>query len=346
MGIENLLEKAQSFEIPAKSPRLRIAIIGSGGAGNNTITRLNLMGLEIANTIAINTDSAHLLTVKAKKKILIGKQLTKGLGAGGDPQIGERAAEYSYDEIEEAIGHPHIAFIVAGMGGGTGTGSAPIIAEIAKKAGAITIAMVTKPLSVENGRSSKAKYGIRRLKEVVDTVIVLENDRLLEIVPRLPVDQAFMVMDTLVADVIKNLTEILIDTSMINIDFADFRRVMSEEGDATILYGESSITEPSLVVEDTFNNHFLDVNYTDANAALIHLTVGSKAPPLETINKVMEGLTQNMAPEANIIMGIKQNPEYDGKIKVLMVVTGIKNEIIPHVAGNGVTEPFLHYISR
>ncbi len=345
MGIENLLEKAQNFEVPAKKPLLRIVIIGSGGAGSNTMTRLNLMGIQTARTIALNTDAAHLMTVKAERKILIGKQQTRGLGAGGDPTIGERSAEYSYDEIEEAIGNPHIAFIVAGMGGGTGTGSAPIVAEIAKKSGAITIAMVTKPFSVENGRSAKAKEGIRRLKEVADTVIVLENDRLLDIVPRLPINQAFMIMDMLIADVIKNLTEILTETSMINIDFADFRRVMSEEGDATILYGESALSEPSMVVEDTFNNRFLDADHTNAAAALIHLTVGSQAP-LETINEVMKGLTRDMAPDANIIMGIRQNPEYDGKIKVQMVVTGIKNEPIPHMIGKAVAEPFSKITSR
>lgn len=345
MGIENLLEKAQNFEIPAKTPRLNITVVGAGGAGNNTVTRLNMMGLRTAKTIAINTDAAHLTGVKAEKKILIGKQQTRGLGAGGDPAVGERAAEYSYDEIEDAVENPDIAFIVAGMGGGTGTGSAPIVAEIAKKSGAITIAMVTRPFSVENGRSAKAKEGIRRLKEVADTVIVLENDRLLEIVPRLPINQAFMVMDVLIADVIKSLTEILTETSMINIDFADFRRVMSEEGDATILYGESAISEPSMVVEDTFNNHFMDVDCTNAGAALIHLTVGSQIP-LETINTVMKGLTRDMAPDANVIMGIRENPEYDGKIKVQMVVTGIKSDLSPYMIGKGIAEPFSGITSR
>ena len=180
---------------------------------------------------------------------------------------------------------------------------------------------------------------------MADTVIVLENDRLLDIVPRLPVNQAFMIMDMLIADVIKNLTEILVDTSMINVDFADFRRVMSEEGDATILYGESSISDPSMVVEDTFNNHFLEVDHTNASAALIHLTVGSQAP-LETVNEVMKGLTRDMAPDANIIMGIRQNEEYEGRIKVQMVVTGIKNDPIPHMIGKGVAEPFSKISSR
>lgn len=329
MSMKSLLEKAKNYEIPAKTPSLRIKVIGAGGAGNNTLTRLSMMGLEIADTIAINTDAKVLSGVSAKKKLLIGKNLTKGLGAGGDPELGERAASDSFDEIEEAIGHPHIVFLTGGMGGGTGTGSLPIVAEIAKKSGAVTIAIVTMPFTAEKGRAVNAKEGVRRLKEVADTVIVLQNDRLLEILSRIPLKEAFMVMDVLIADVIKNLTEILVETSTINIDFADFKRVMAEEGDATILYGESNSMDPEPLIKEVFSQSFLDVDVSMASAALIHLTVGSSGPSVGTFGKIMTGLTKNMAPDANIVMGIRTDENFDGRMKVLMVVTGIKKDTVP-----------------
>ena len=335
MGIKNLLEKAKKYEIPAKTtPSLRIKVVGVGGAGNNTLTRLDMMGMEIAETIAINTDAKAIKSVIAKDKILIGKNITKGLGAGGDPDVGERAAESSFDEIEEKMGNPHIVFITGGMGGGTGTGAMPIVAEIAKKAGAITVAIVTMPFSSEKGRLINAKKGVQRLKEVADTVILLENDRLLEVVPRVTISEAFNVMDVLIADVIKNLSEILVESSTINIDFSDFRRVMAERGDATILYGEGPSNDPEMVVKDVFTNRFLDVDIGTASAALIHLTVGKNSEPtMGTFGRIMNGLTKNMAMNANIIMGVRESEETDSMVKVLMVVTGIKKDIPGGFAG-------------
>ncbi len=336
MSMESLLVKAQDYEMPAVKNALDIVVIGCGGAGNNTVTRLTMMGLDSVRTIALNTDAHHLHErVKADRKILIGRTLTKGMGAGGNPEIGERAAEYSIDEIAEAIGKPDIAFISAGMGGGTGTGSAHIAAEVARKAGAIVIGMVTRPFSVEGGqRAESAKYGIRRLKEVADSVIVLENDRLTEIVPRLQIEMAFTVMDTLIADVINNLSDALVNTSTMNIDFADFRRVMSENGDATILYGENSVRDASVLVDETLNSSFMKTDIKGAKAALIHFTVGiNSSASVETVNRVLKNLTKDMDPSANIIFGLRQSAEYDGKMKVLMVVTGIGKN--PAYAGRG-----------
>ena len=338
MSMKSLLEKAKNYEIPAKTPSLRIKVIGAGGAGNNTLTRLSMMGLEIADTIAINTDAKVLSGVSAKKRLLIGKKLTKGLGAGGDPAVGERAASDSFDEVEEAIGHPHIVFLTGGMGGGTGTGSLPIIAEIAKKSGAVTVAIVTMPFTAEKGRAKNAKEGVRRLKEVADTVIVLQNDRLLDILPRVALKEAFMVMDVLIADVIKNLTEILVETSTINIDFADFKRVMAEEGDATILYGESTSMDPEPLIKEVFSQSFLDVDISMASAALIHLTVGSHGPTVSTFGRIMEGLTKNMAPDANVIMGVRTDENMGDRMKVLMVVTGIKKDISRTISMNHVAQ--------
>ena len=327
MSMESLLRKAQDYDMPAVKNALDIVVIGCGGAGNNTVTRLNMMGLDSVRTIALNTDAHHLHErVKADRKMLIGRSLTKGMGAGGKPEIGERAAEYSIDEIAEAIGKPDIAFISAGMGGGTGTGSAHIAAEVARKAGAVVIGMVTKPFSVEGGqRAESAKYGIRRLKEVADSVIVLENDRLLQIVPRLQIELAFTVMDTLVADVINNLSDALVNTSTMNIDFADFKRVMSEQGEATILYGERSIADVNALVRETLSTRFMNTDIKGARAALVHFTVGTNSSAsVKTVYHVLDELTKDMDPEANIIFGLRQSAEYDGKMKVLMVVTGIE----------------------
>ena len=326
MSMETLLRKAQDYEMPAVKNALDIVVIGCGGAGNNTVTRLNAMGLEDVRTIAINTDVRHLHErVKADTKILIGKSITKGMGAGADPLIGERAASYSEDEIAEAIGKPDIAFITAGMGGGTGTGSAHIVAELAKKAGAIVIGMVTKPFRAEGGvRHKSAKYGIRMLKEVADSVIVLENERLLQIVPRLQIEMAFTVMDTLISDVISNLSDALTHTSTMNIDFADFKRVMSEQGDATILYGENSVHNPGVLVKETLENRFMSADIKGAKAALVHFTVGlNSSASVETVNNVLNDLKKDMDPEANIIFGLRQSAEYDGQMKILMVVTGM-----------------------
>jgi cell division protein FtsZ len=339
MGIKNLLEKAKEYEVPANTPSLRIKIVGVGGAGNNTLSRLNKMGLEIAETIAINTDARVLSSVPAIKKLLIGKKLTKGLGTGGDPDVGERAALDSYEDIEKAIGHPHLVFLTGGMGGGTAGGSLPIIAEIAKKTGALTVGIVTVPFSAEKGRANRAREGIRRLKEVADSVIVLENDKLLDIIPNVPLEDALRVMDVLIADVIKNLTETLIETSMINIDFADFKRVMAESGDATVLYGESSSMDPEPLIKDMFSNNFLEADISTARAALIHLTVGASfSPSVGTFGKIMEGLTRTMAPDVNIIMGIRQDKEFDGRIKAFMVVTGIRKDMIGDLEGSHVAQ--------
>ena len=326
MSMDSLLSKAQEFGLPAVKNALDIVVVGCGGAGNNTVTRLNQMGLESVRTIALNTDVVHLSElVDADKKLLIGKTLTKGMGAGGKPSTGELAAEYSIDEIEAAIGKPDIAFITAGMGGGTGTGSAHIAAEVAKKAGAIVIAMVTLPFSVEGGgRAESAKYGIQRLKEVADSVIMIENDRLVEIVPKLPLEMAFTVMDTLLSDVIGNLSDTLVNTSSMNIDFADFRRVMSEQGDATILYGENSISNTDAIVRETLGNRFIKSDIKGAKAALVHFTVGvSSSASVQVVHSVLGALTKGMDPSANIIFGLRQSSDYDGKMTVLMVVTGI-----------------------
>jgi cell division protein FtsZ len=198
----------------------RIVIVGCGGAGGNTITRLHKLGVRGAETIAINTDKIALDLVDADKKLLIGKNLTRGLGAGGFPEQGERAARESSRELEEMLQGADLVFVCAGMGGGTGTGSAPVVAEIAKKLGAIVTCMVSTPFNVERARLVKADEGLDKLRVTADSTVVLDNNRLLEFVPNLPINQAFSVMDQLVAETVKGISETISIPSLINLDFA------------------------------------------------------------------------------------------------------------------------------
>ncbi len=299
-----------------------ILIVGCGGAGNNSINRLHKIGVHGAETIAVNTDKQHLDIIEADKKILIGKNITKGLGAGGNPELGEDAAEQARDVLEEVLGEADLVFVAAGMGGGTGTGSAPIIAEIAKSSGAIVVGIATTPFEVERARQIKSRSGLENFRKRADSVIVLDNNRLLEFVPNLPIDQAFSVMDQLISEVIKGITETITKPSLINLDFADVKSIMCEGGTAMMLYGEGMDQEPEQVVIDALNNPLLDVDYTGATGALIHITGGSKLA-LRTVNKVAESVTYELDSSANIILGARCADEYNDKLRLMVIMTGV-----------------------
>ena len=217
----------------------RIVIIGCGGAGNNTVNRIHHMGVSGAETIAINTDKQHLDMIQADKRVLIGKSLTKGLGAGGYPDVGKRAAEMARPTLEAILESADLVFITAGMGGGTGTGSAPVVAQIAKEQGAIVVGMVSYPFQVEKARLIRAEEGLEALASAADSVIVLDNNRLKNFVPNLPLGQAFSVMDQLIGETVKGISETITEPSLINIDYADVRAIMSKGGVAVMLVGES-----------------------------------------------------------------------------------------------------------
>ncbi len=307
----------------------KILVIGCGGAGNNSINRLHNIGVHGAETIAVNTDKQHLNIVEADKKILIGKNITKGLGAGGHPEIGEDAAENARDVLTEVLGGADLVFIAAGMGGGTGTGSAPVIAEIAKSLGAIVVGVATTPFEVERARQMKSKSGLDKFRKSADSVIVLDNNRLLEFVPNLPIDQAFSVMDQLISEVIKGITEVITKPSLINLDFADVKSIMSEGGTAMMLYGEGLDQEPEQVVIDALNNPLLDVDYTGATGALIHITGGNKLA-LRTVNKVAESVTYELDSSANIILGARCSEEFNDRLRLMVIMTGVHS---PNILG-------------
>ncbi len=300
----------------------KILVIGCGGAGNNSINRLHNIGVYGAETIAINTDKQHLDIIEAGKKILIGKNITKGLGAGGHPEIGEDAADQARDVLEEILSDADLVFIAAGMGGGTGTGSAPIIAEIAKSVGAIVVGIATTPFEVERARQIKSRYGLDKFRKRADSVIVLDNNRLLEFVPNLPIDQAFSVMDQLISEVIKGITETITKPSLINLDFADVKAIMCEGGTAMMLYGEGLDQEPEQVVIDALNNPLLDVDYTGATGALIHITGGQNLA-LRTVNKIAEGVTYELDASANIILGARTDQNFSDRLRIMAIMTGV-----------------------
>ena len=308
----------------------QIVIVGCGGAGGNTITRLQRLGVKGAKTIAINTDKQDLDLVEADEKLLIGKSITRGLGAGGYPEVGERCARESAREIEELLQGADLVFITAGMGGGTGTGASPIVAEIAKKQNAIVVGMVSTPFNVERARLIKADEGLDKLRKKADSVVVLDNNKLLEFVPNLPIDQAFSVMDQLIAETVKGITETITLPSLINLDYADVRTIMESGGLSVMLWGEADMDAGvDAIVKEALNHPLLNVDYTGANGALIHITGGPNMT-LKYVQEVAEKLTADLDTHANVILGARVLPEFENKCRVMAIMTGVQS---PNILG-------------
>jgi cell division protein FtsZ len=302
----------------------RIVIIGCGGAGNNTINRLHHMGVNGAETIGINTDKQHLDMIQADKRVLIGKSLTKGLGAGGYPDVGKRAAEMARPTLEAMLENADLVFITAGMGGGTGTGSAPVVAQIAKEQGAIVVGMVSYPFQVEKARLIRAEEGLESLAANADSVIVLDNNRLKNFVPNLPLGQAFSVMDQLIGETVKGISETITQPSLINIDYADVRAIMSKGGVAVMLVGESKQqNKAESVVRECLSNPMLDIDYRGATGSLIHITGGSDLT-LQDAEEIASSLTYELDPHADVIWGARVRNDMEGKVRVLAIMTGVQ----------------------
>jgi cell division protein FtsZ len=304
----------------------QIVMVGVGGGGNNTIRRIDNMGVEGAETIAVNTDKQDLQLTQADKKVLIGAELTGGRGAGGDPKKGKQAAEAARQELTEMLEDADLVFISAGMGGGTGTGAAPIIADIAAENGAIVVGMVTLPFELEGGRHEKAKDGLDNLRRSADSVIALDNQRLLDYVPDLPIEKCFTVLDQLIAETVKGISETITQHSLINLDFADIRTIMSKGGIAVMLVGETSSENPEKdVVDDALSHPLLDVDYEGAEGALVHVTGGPNLT-LANAEKIANGLTQRIDSNGDVMWGARISEDSKGSVKVLAVMTGIDEE--------------------
>jgi cell division protein FtsZ len=309
--------------------RSRIVVVGSGGAGCNTITRLMEVRVDGATTVAMNTDAQDLICSYADEKVLLGKMLTKGLGAGSMPQIGEEAAVESGKEIDKVVQGADIVFLTCGLGGGTGTGSLPVVANIAKKAGALTVAIVTFPFNMEGiRRKENAEMGLEKLRSETDTVIVIPNDRLLDIAPRLPLEAAFKVADEILTRAVKGITELITKPGLINLDFADVRTVMEGGGVAMIGMGESNSENRAIeAIEKAVNSPLLSVDITGARGALINVIGGSDLT-LEESERVVEVVSQRLDPKANIIWGSIIDPDLEGVLRVMLVVTGVRSKQI------------------
>ncbi len=320
-----------------------ISIVGCGGAGNNTIDRLMKIGISGARCIALNTDLQHLNSVEAHEKILIGKDLTRGLGAGGLPEIGKAAAEESQDEINNILQDSDLIFITCGLGGGTGTGSVPIIAEIAKSTGSIVVAVISMPFEAEKGRLKKAKEGLRKLRNFVDTLVVIDNNRLLQIAADLPITEAFSLADEVLATMVKGITETISLPSLINLDYADIRTILSSGGVAIVGIGEGADPDKRVeeAIKDALNSPLLDFDITGAKGALIHVSGGKDLKLAET-TKVAELISERMDPKSNIIWGARIDEELGGYLRIMLLITGVKSPQVLGKKSHGFIEPGFH----
>jgi cell division protein FtsZ len=308
--------------------KARILVIGCGGGGCNTLERMAEVGIEGAVTLALNTDAQDLLTTNSEKKILIGRKLTRGLGAGSDPSVGESAARESSEEITEVLKGVDLVFITCGLGGGTGTGSAPVAAEIAKASKALTVAVVTLPFTVEGKkRMENAMLGLERLQEHTDTIIVIPNDKILEIAPDLPINAAFKVADEVLTNAVKGIAEMITKPGLINLDFADLRTILSRGGAAMIGLGESSRGESSEsraleAVENALTSPLLDVDISGANRALVNVCGGTDMT-LREAELVVETVSTKIHSSSHIIWGAMVDESLPkNHIQAMVVIAG------------------------
>jgi len=307
----------------------RIKVIGCGGGGNNTINRISEVGIKGIQSIAINTDAQDLLYTTADKKLLIGKELTKGLGAGSNPKIGEQAAKESEQELKKLIEGADLIFITCGLGGGTGTGSAPFIASLAKKMGILSVAIVTIPFTMEGShRFENAMIGLEKLEQSINTLIVIPNEKLIELAPQLPLQTAFKVADEILTNSVKGIAELVTKTGLVNLDFADVKAIMSEGGVALIGVGESdSENRAEESVQKALNNPLIDVDISNATGALINIS-GGESLSLDESRKIVETVAASLDPKAKIIWGAQIYKDLENTIRTMLIITGVDSEQI------------------
>ncbi len=312
-----------------ESRKAEIKVVGCGGAGNNTISRLMQVGIVGAETLAVNTDAQDLLYTDADRKVLIGKEITGGLGAGADPKVGMEAAKESKDDIKKALEGADMVFITCGLGGGTGTGSAPIVADVAKKLGALTVATVTLPFTMEGRqRMRNAQEGLEALESTVDTLIVIPNDKLLEIVPDVSIITAFKVADEILVNAVKGIAELITKPGLVNLDFADIRAVMGSGGLAMIGMGESDTeSRAAEAVEKALNNPLLDVDIEGAVGALVNVSGGSDIT-IKECQEIVEAVSGKINADAKIIWGAQIIKELGETIRAMLIITGVKSSQI------------------
>jgi cell division protein FtsZ len=328
-GEEVKIMHDEELEKSLEQARTIIKVVGCGGSGTNTIQRMTEEGIFGAELFALNTDAQHLLFSKVERKLLIGKKTTRGLGAGSIPRFGEEAARENEADIRALVENADMVFVTCGLGGGTGTGAAPIVAQAAQEAGALTIGVVTLPFSAEGAiRMENMTYGLEKLRENTDTLIVIPNDKLLAVVPHLPLNKAFEVADEVLMLSVKGLTELITKPGLINLDFADVRTVMKDGGMAMIGFGESDGENKAVEsVRKAVSSPLLDVDVTGGKAALVNV-IGGGDMTIEEAEGALQEVYKMMNPEARIIWGVQVSPELKSMIRTLLIVTGVKSEQI------------------
>jgi cell division protein FtsZ len=324
--VNNALKNKEPGDFaPLDIHQATIKVIGTGGAGNNMVNWLYQKGVKGAEIIACNTDQQHLSVTEADRKFLIGRETTRGLGCGGFPEKGAEAAHEQLNEIKDTLKGADMVFVCAGMGGGTGTGAAPVVAEVARDLGAIVIGTVTMPFKIERARVDKAEFGLQQLRQVSDTVIVIDNNRLVQIAGNLPIRQAFAVANELISTMIKGIVETIALPSLVNLDYADVKAIMTNGGVAAIGVGASDTNNRvEEAVKGALSNPLLDINYEGATGALIHVCGGPDLT-LDEINNIGELVTESLDEDANVIWGARVTEEMKGKLTVMTIVTGVKS---------------------
>ena len=317
------------------NPICQILVVGVGGGGNNAVNRMIAANIKSAKFVAVNTDKQALMMSNATSQIQIGEKLTRGLGAGADPEVGRKAAEASSAEIAEKLKGSDLVFITAGMGGGTGTGAAPVIASIAKEMGILTIAVVTKPLGFEGRtRAQNAELGIRNLSKCVDTLVVIPNDRLLQVVPKgTPVVDAFKYADDVLRQGIQGISDLIATPSLINLDFADVRTVMKNRGLAHMGIGEGKGDKRNIeAVKQAVASPLLETTIEGATAVIINITGGFDLT-LDEINEAVLLVKEVVDPSANTIFGATIDENYNDRIQVTVIATGFQNSTFENLLG-------------
>jgi cell division protein FtsZ len=314
----------EELEQLISSRKAAIKVIGVGGGGGNSLTRMSEVGIKGAELIGVNTDAADLLCTRVDAKILIGKETTRGLGAGADPMVGSESAKEQQTEIKKVMKGADMVFVTCGLGGGTGSGAAPVIAELAKKMNILTVAVVTLPFSMEGKvRMENAMEALERLESVCDTIIVIPNDKLLEIAPDLPLYTSFKVADEILTNAVKGIAELVTRPGLINLDFADIKAVVKEGGVAMIGVGESDAENRAVeAIEKAINNPLLDVDIAGASGALINVAGGSSMT-LDEAKQVVETVSKVLSEDAKIIWGAHIVPDMKSSIRAMLIVTGV-----------------------
>lgn len=306
-----------------------IKVIGVGGGGNNAVNRMIIAGLKGVEFIAVNTDAQALQLAQTGVKIQIGGKLTKGLGAGANPEIGQKAAEESRDEIFQALKGADMVFVTAGMGGGTGTGAAPVVAEVAKELGALTVGVVTKPFTFEGRkRANQADSGIDNLKSKVDTLITIPNDRLLQVIDKhTSIVEAFRIADDVLRQGVQGISDLIAVPGLINLDFADVKTIMKETGSALMgigmANGENRSSEAARLA---ISSPLLETSIEGARGVLLNITGGASLGLFE-VNEAAEIISQAADPEANIIFGAVIDERMEDEVRVTVIATGFDNKV-------------------